>query len=261
MNAGIDESAANDRAALLTAVAMKELSLTSIERVVQHHHWTGKDCPSRIRAVAGAWDAFKAKVRGYFDQITTISPAFFSSEELRGTPATAPLGERSRAVAALDFHGERGDDLSPPALARQILADANIALATNHPSGVVDQANARQEVTDTAAGQQAKRSSYGTAPGGTVPLDARLLGGLLALAETYSVHVTEIAGGSHSANSRHYAGVAADINLINGRPVSSSHPDVRAFKQKCRSLGATEVLGPGDPNHDTHVHTAWPRPA
>ena len=43
-------------------------------------------------------------------------------------------------------------------------------------------------------------------------------------------------------------GVTADI-IINGRQVSSSHPDVRAFKQKCRAFSVTEVLGPSGPNH------------
>jgi hypothetical protein len=27
--------------------------------------------------------------------------------------------------------------------------------------------------------------------------------------------------------------------------------------QMCRSLGADEVLGPGDPDHSTHVHCGW----
>ena len=43
-------------------------------------------------------------------------------------------------------------------------------------------------------------------------------------------------------------GVTADI-IINGRQVSPSHPDVRAFKQKCHAFGVTEVLVPVGPNH------------
>jgi chitosanase len=147
-----------------------------------------------------------------------------------------------------------------PGLANAILADPDIKLATVHASGFVDHANARQNIVDTAAGNNAKRSSYGTAPGGSVPLDPRLLRGLLALAQEYSFSISEIAGGSHSANSRHYVGVAADINKVNGQPVNASHLDLAAFKARCRDLGATEVLGPGAPHHDTHVHAAWPRP-
>jgi len=145
-------------------------------------------------------------------------------------------------------------------LATTILNSPRIKLATVHSSGVADQANARQNIADTAGGGRARRSSYGTAPGGTVMLDTRLLSGMVALAQQYSFAVAEICGGSHNSNSRHYAGVGTDINEINGRHVSASHPDVAAFKARCRELGATEVLGPGAPHHDTHVHAAWPRP-
>jgi len=82
---------------------------------------------------------------------------------------------------------------------------------------------------------------------------------ILALAEDYALSISEIAGGSHSANSRHYAGVAIDINAIDSEPVSASHPDVAEFMQQRRDLGCTEVLGPGDPRHNTHVHAALAR--
>jgi chitosanase len=145
------------------------------------------------------------------------------------------------------------------ALAARILASLNITLATGHPSGVVDDANARQNIIDTAAGAPARRSSYGNAPGGTVVLDIRMLRGLLSLADRYTVSVSELCGGSHSPNSRHYAGLGFDITEINGRPVRAGHPDLDAFKARCRELGATEVLGPGQPGHATHAHAAWPR--
>jgi chitosanase len=145
-------------------------------------------------------------------------------------------------------------------LATRILNHPNIGLATAHVSGVADQATVKHNIIDTAAGARAKRSNYKNAPGGTVALSDRMLGGLLALAEQNSFSISELCGGSHSSNSRHYAGVAADINRINGRPVRASHPDLATFKAKCRMLGATEVKGPGDTGHNTHVHAAWPRP-
>jgi hypothetical protein len=144
--------------------------------------------------------------------------------------------------------------------AQDLAGNNNVTLANSHVSGVVDGATARQNIDDTAAGGFAERSSYGNAPGGSVQLDTSLLDGLNALANLYSFRVSEIAGGSHSQNSRHYAGVAADIDEINGVPVSSTHPDLAAFLDDARDLGATEVLGPGDPGHATHVHIAWPRP-
>lgn len=148
----------------------------------------------------------------------------------------------------------------PAILAQRILGNSAITLATTHSSGNVDNANARQNMVDTAAGLPARRSSYDNAPGGTTPLRPSLLGGLLALAEHFSFSISELAGGSHSPNSRHYVGVAADIHVINGRHVSVSHPDVHRFTDMCADLGATEIRSPGDPGHSTHVHVAWPRP-
>jgi chitosanase len=144
-------------------------------------------------------------------------------------------------------------------LASRILANPRIDLATEHVSGVHDDATAKQNIADTAAGSKAHRSSYGNAPGGTIALDRRMLRGLVALGEQYRFAVSELCGASHSRNSRHYAGIAADFNRLNGQPIRAGHPDVAAFMQRCRSLGATEVLGPGSRGHDTHVHAAWPR--
>ena len=145
-------------------------------------------------------------------------------------------------------------------LASGILNNANITLATAHVSGVNDNATARQNIEDTANGRAASRSSYGTARGGSVKLDIKLLTGILKLAETYRFSISELAGGAHSRTSRHYNGVSLDVNVLNGRHVSATHPEVANFKRDCRSLGATEVLGPGDPGHATHIHCAWPRP-
>jgi zinc D-Ala-D-Ala carboxypeptidase len=145
-------------------------------------------------------------------------------------------------------------------LANTILNSARITLATAHVSGVNDNATARQNIIDTANGMAAARSSYGNAPGGTIQLDTRLLSGLLTLAETYTYTISELAGGSHSENSRHYVGVAADITVINSQQVSAAHLNVAAFMQACHNLGATEVLGPGDAGHAGHIHCAWPRP-
>ena len=106
----------------------------------------------------------------------------------------------------------------------------------------------------------AHRSSYGNAPGGVVNLDPHMLRGMLDLAETFRFSVSEFCGGNHNTNSRHYAGCTADINTINGQHVSAGNPFVAPFLQRCRELGATEVLGPGDAGHSTHIHAGWPRP-
>lgn len=144
--------------------------------------------------------------------------------------------------------------------ARQILAHPNVTLATTHSSGRVDAANARQNLLDTAAGGAAQRSAYGNAPGGTVALHAHLLDGILTLAGRHAFRISELAGGSHSPTSRHYVGVALDVDLLDGLPVRATNLAVSGFLAELRALGATEVLGPGNPGHDTHIHGAWPRP-
>jgi len=148
---------------------------------------------------------------------------------------------------------------TPAQTAQAILTHSRIALASIHPSGVVDDANARQNLVDAAAGRPARRSAYGNAPGGTVVLRTPLLDGILALAADYTFRVSEVAGGSHSVSSRHYAGVSFDADRVNGLPVNAGNPHVARFRASLLRLGADQVLGPGDPNHATHVHGAWPR--
>ena len=63
VNAGGDFEAAKANAAALVRLLMEEHGI-SIDRVVQHNHWNGKDCPKTIRATAGAWEAFLALCRG-----------------------------------------------------------------------------------------------------------------------------------------------------------------------------------------------------
>ncbi len=154
-------------------------------------------------------------------------------------------------------------------LARQIVAGGRVSFATAHSSGCGkgDGADAASNINAAAAGRAARRSAYDcssahpAAPGGTVALHEAMLSGMLELSRRYTFQITEIAGGQHSGTSRHYAGVAFDVNVINGRHVSASHPDYRAFMERARALGATEVLGPGNTGHSTHIHCAWPRPS
>lgn len=147
---------------------------------------------------------------------------------------------------------------TPAELAQRILDHPNIKLATEHVSGVADNATARQNIVDTAAGRAARRSSYGNAPGGTVSLNQKMLSSLITLAETYKFDISEFCGGSHSPNSRHYRGVVADVNFINDRHVEASHPDQASFRARCTALGATQVLGPGNSGHSRHIHAGWP---
>lgn len=176
------------------------------------------------------------------------------------------LADSLRAEELLEFETVR--ELVAPALlavltpreaATHLLRFGTIDYAQRHVSGVSDQATAYHNVHDTANGQAAKRSAYQNAPGGSVRLSGTMLRAMLALArDGWRFKVSEFAGGSHSPNSRHYRGTAVDVERIGTLPVSSAHPSFRRFMQACRTYGAVELLGPGDANHDTHVHAAWP---
>lgn len=127
------------------------------------------------------------------------------------------------------------------ALAKEILAHPNLLLATIHPSGVVDDAFAYNNIYDTSLGEAAQRSHYGNAPGGSVYLSTKMLKTILLLAEKYNFKITEIAGASHSVNSTHYEGIAFDIGYLNGQyaPYSAS---ARAFVTDAKAFGATNTI-------------------
>lgn len=63
VNAGGDFAQAQANAASLVRLLMEEHGIP-IDRVVQHNHWNGKDCPKTIRATTGGWEAFLALCRG-----------------------------------------------------------------------------------------------------------------------------------------------------------------------------------------------------
>jgi hypothetical protein len=144
-------------------------------------------------------------------------------------------------------------------VAREILADTGTHLDTTHVSGVSDLADARHNITDTAAGRAARRSSYQNAPGGSVMLDLRTLRLLRRIGVAASVSISEIAGGSHSPHSLHYEGKALDVRVVNGtavRPGSAYMVVVRA----CQAAGATQIYYPAhDPygGHQHHIHCAF----
>lgn len=181
--------------------------------------------------------------------IDTVAPEASSDADLE---AASPNDLESLSLSAAATP-------SRASLAQQILASRRISLLTRQVSGVNDGADARSNIRDTAAGRAAKRSTYGNAPGGSVQLSVNMLRGILSVAGKYTIRVTAIAGGSHSSNSRHYRGLAFDVDTINGRAVNAGNPYFRGLLQACRSAGATELLGPGDAGHSTHTHCGWPR--
>ncbi|MFM1650649.1 N-acetylmuramoyl-L-alanine amidase family protein [Brevibacillus sp. B_LB10_24] len=56
-NADGNRSEAEKRAAQLVARLLEQFGL-GIDAVVQHHHWSGKNCPHILRERSGGWDGF-----------------------------------------------------------------------------------------------------------------------------------------------------------------------------------------------------------
>jgi len=140
-----------------------------------------------------------------------------------------------------------------------ILRNTRITLATAHESGVSDNATAKADMLALAAGHWAPRSAYQNAPGGSTPVDLRLLRALRGLGTKARVEVSEIAGGSHAVGSSHYRGEAMDITVVNGVSISAGG-NYSLVASVCRSYGASVVYDPAyDPygGHGNHVHCQW----
>ncbi|CAH0336093.1 hypothetical protein FVB9288_01767 [Flavobacterium sp. CECT 9288] len=147
-------------------------------------------------------------------------------------------------------------------LAEKIIKEKRIAFSNSHVSGVIDKAMAIDNIKDASAGKNAKRSDYGNAPGGEIELLSNMLYIMYMLSKDYTFNVSEIAGAEHSNKSRHYKGMAFDINIINkvhmgekGHPNfnESFHVDIR---NKAKNLGANKVLDPYNEKkqHYNHIH-------
>lgn len=67
-HSGIDQEAAVERAALLTALMMLAYGIPR-DNVVSHHSWTKKDCPRVILRRPGGFNAFRDLAMGYLGQL------------------------------------------------------------------------------------------------------------------------------------------------------------------------------------------------
>lgn len=151
-------------------------------------------------------------------------------------------------------------------LATKLMNSNRITFGSLHPSPPNssfknDLANADDNIKDAANGRPVHTSKYGHGKGKLVQLSPQLLKMLDGITKVYSIRISEIAGGAHGGptkrsplGSRHYAGVAVDITSINGISVNHYNVHCKSLMRLARQLGATEVIGPGSPNHDGHIH-------
>ncbi len=160
-------------------------------------------------------------------------------------------------------------DVSTALLAKRIHALPGIELfnqlfdsryRTDERNGVF--ADANNNMLDAGNNVRAQTSCYGNAPCRTSTLDGEMLQAMLLIHQRhgYDFRVSTIIGGSHSRSSRHYDGIAFDINRINGGRLSTNTRTLnRQITNLCREYGATEILSPPDRGHSSHIHCAWPR--
>lgn len=71
-----DFERAKANAASLVRLLMEEHGF-KLDKVVQHNHWSGKDCPQTIRATPGGWDAFLDLCDGYNPEQVELEAAVY----------------------------------------------------------------------------------------------------------------------------------------------------------------------------------------
>ena len=75
MNSDLDAPAAYKRAALLTAVLAFQNKIKVPSKIVQHNHWSGKNCPRILRAKPNGWEDFLDQVKKFRDDLTEVPAA------------------------------------------------------------------------------------------------------------------------------------------------------------------------------------------
>jgi murein DD-endopeptidase MepM/ murein hydrolase activator NlpD len=128
MHQGIDEAAANDRAALLAAYLGRTLGIALPDGLKQHHDWSGKNCPSVIRSRRSGWADFRRAAAEHWNALT--APSGRGAAAVTSAPATGAsrTGVRARRVPP-------GDPV--PFAASPVTVQRFWPIVTNHPQALV----------------------------------------------------------------------------------------------------------------------------
>jgi len=73
---------AEENAARLAAYLADKFSIP-VECIVQHHHWTNKNCPRILRARAGGWEGFINMVKKNLQIYADVPNDHWATEEIR----------------------------------------------------------------------------------------------------------------------------------------------------------------------------------
>ena len=109
MNSDGDLEKATDNAAQLAAQQLKEKGL-SADKIYQHHDWSGKNCPSQIRAGKPySWNTFKTKVAAYYNgndkdsETTKKTVSQLADEVIAGNWGTGETRKEKLEAAGYDY--------------------------------------------------------------------------------------------------------------------------------------------------------------
>ena len=93
VDAGGDWEKAKQNATALVRLLMTEHSIP-LERVVQHHHWNGKDCPRTIRNTPGGWEEFLKLCKGEEPNVSNLDTDVetLAQAGIIGSPAYWKIG-------------------------------------------------------------------------------------------------------------------------------------------------------------------------
>lgn len=179
-----------------------------------------------------------------------------ASDGVAGPNTWRVLVKGSTGGGGNDGGGGGGGGGSRSGMAKDILNDGGITLL--HFCGP-SYASPKSNIRDAANG---KKSSAGGGHAGASKkyLSTKMLKWMRDYGKGHSYRVTTIMGCRHSSTSKHYRGLAVDIDHANGTKInmsSSGRAAARKVMSSCRAAGATEVLGPGDAGHSTHIHCGW----
>ena len=109
MNSDGNLEKATDNAAQLAAQQLKEKGL-SADKIYQHHDWSGKNCPSQIRAGKPySWSTFKTKVAAYYNgndkdsETTKKTVSQLADEVIAGKWGTGETRKEKLEAAGYDY--------------------------------------------------------------------------------------------------------------------------------------------------------------
>jgi len=97
MHEGMDETEAYERAALLVAVLARKYGIAVPNGIRQHHDWTGKNCPSVLRASPDGWSHFLGMIEAATAKLEAPKRAKSTAAKNKRQQRAQPGGRKIRS--------------------------------------------------------------------------------------------------------------------------------------------------------------------